>query len=61
MFLAIRMVLYFIFPLLASQGLAVWDEEGGSLTFHIDNLTTALVGLLGFVGTFVASRFATKR
>lgn len=61
MFLAIRMVLYFLFPLVASQGLAVWDEEAGTLTFHIESLVPAIVGFLGFIGTFIASRFASKR
>lgn len=61
MMLAVRMMLYFIFPLLASQGLAVWDEEAGTLTFTVENLTVALMGILGFIGTFVTSRFATKR
>lgn len=61
MLLAVRMVLYFLFPLVASQGLAVWDEEAGTLTLHVENLTAAIVGLLGFIGTFIASRFAVKR
>jgi hypothetical protein len=61
MFLAIRMVLYFIGGALAGQGLGVWDEVSGTLTIHVDSVIPVLIGLAINVGTFVASRFATQR
>ena len=61
MFLAIRMVLYFVFAWLAGQGIGVWDEVAGSLTLTVDHIIPALIGFGGYVGTFVVSRFAVKR
>lgn len=61
MALAIRMILYFVFPMIAAQGLAVYDETAGTITFQIDNLVTVLLGLGGFLGTFAASRIAKAK
>jgi hypothetical protein len=61
MALYIRMALYALSMLFAGQGLAIYDAQAGTLTFHVDDLAVALSGAGVFVGTFVASRFATVR
>lgn len=61
MMLYLRMFLYLCAGLLAGQGLAIFDPEAGTVTFHIDSLAQALSGLAAFVGTFALSRVAKKR
>lgn len=61
MMLAIRMGLYLIFGVLAGQGLVVFDQTAGTVTFDIEDVATALAGLGGFVVTFAASRVAKAR
>lgn len=61
MFLAIRMILYFLFAGIAGQGIAVFDPDAGTLTFELESLTASITGLLGFAGTFIASRWAKIR
>lgn len=59
--LYIRMFLYALFGIVAGQGLAVYDAEAGTLTFHVEHLATLATGALGFVTTFITSRFAKHR
>lgn len=61
MALYIRMILYFLFPLIAGQGLGVFDPQAGTLTIHIENAATILAGAVGFVVTFAAGRWAKVR
>lgn len=56
--LAIRMALYFASAFLAGQGVAVFDHQAGTLTFHLEEVAVFLAGLAAFVGTFAASRVA---
>ena len=59
--LAVRMVLYFAFAWLAGEGIGVYDEAAGTFTIHIESATAAIVGLLGYAGTYAASRWAKAR
>lgn len=59
--LAIRMILYFLSAAAASQGLAVYDEAAGTLTFEVESLAIVIGGALTFGGTFAVSRFAKLR
>jgi hypothetical protein len=61
MALYVRMALYAAFTTIANQGFAVFDHDAGTLTFHLDNLTVIAVGALGFISTFIVSRFSTKK
>lgn len=60
MFLALRMVLYYLFASLSGSGLILYDQAAGTVTFQIDNLATALVGAIGFGGTFAWSRLVKR-
>lgn len=48
----IRIALYGLFAFIGGQGLAVYDETAGTLTFHVEHLTALAVGVVGFLGTF---------
>lgn len=61
MTLYIRMALYLIFGALAGQGLVVFDQTAGTVTFNIEDVVTVLSGLGGFVATFIVSRVAKAR
>lgn len=61
MALAVRMVLYFIFPVLASQGFVVFDQATGTVTFKIEDVVMLATGLAGFVATFGWSRIAKRK
>lgn len=61
MFLAIRMVLFFLFAGTAAQGVAIFDPAAGTLTFDIENLTAVIIGVSGYGGTFLSSRWAKAR
>jgi hypothetical protein len=61
MALVIRMILYFLFPLIAGQGIGVFDPESGTLTVQIDSVVPILAGAVGFVVTFVVGRWAKLR
>lgn len=61
MFLAIRMILFFLFAGIAGQGIAVFDPDAGTLTFELESLTATVTGLIGFIGTFISSRWAKAR
>lgn len=62
MFLAIRMGLYFIFAAVGGMGIGLqFDQATGDVTFNIDLIATAIVSLIGFVGTFWTSRIVKRR
>lgn len=61
MALYLRMMLYLLGGFLAGQGLAIYDAEAGTITFHVESLATALSGVALHVGTFVVSRIAKSR
>jgi hypothetical protein len=61
MMLAVRMFLYLVFGALAGQGLVVFDQTAGTVTFRVEDLMLIVTGLAGYLGTFVASRFAKVR
>ena len=61
MALVIRMILYFLFPLIAGQGIGVFDPKSGTLTIQIDSVVPILAGAVGFVVTFVVGRWAKVR
>ena len=59
--LYVRMALYFAFGFLSSQGVVVFDQEAGTVTFRIDDLLLLASGIGGYVMTFAASRVAKAR
>lgn len=59
--LSLRMVLYFVFAGLASQGLVVFDAEAGTVTFQVEDLALIASGLAGYLATFWSSRWAKRR
>ena len=61
MALYVRMALYLIFGIIAGNGLAVYDANEGTLTFHVDQLEPVLTGLAGYFMTFVVGRFAKAK
>lgn len=61
MALAIRMGLYFLFAAIAGQGVGTFDQDTGNLTLHVESLATVLAGVVGYVGTFAAGRWAKAR
>ncbi len=61
MMLSIRMVLYFLFSALASQGVGIFDAEAGTFTFQIAHFEALVSGVIGFIATFFASRLAKAR
>jgi hypothetical protein len=58
MSLAIRMTLYFAFAALASLGVVDFDQASGQVSFNIYSLEMAAIGVVGYLATFLASRFA---
>ena len=61
MSLYIRMALYLVFGVLAGQGLIVFDQSAGTVTFRVEDLALLASGGVGFVATFIASRVAAMR
>jgi len=61
MALYIRMALYFLFGSLAGQGWLEWDAVNKTVLISVDDMVPALMGGLGFIGTFFASRVAAAR
>lgn len=61
MALFIRMILYPIFSALAVEGLVLFDAATGSVTFKIDDIILVIVGIVGYLGTFVAGRWAKAK
>lgn len=55
MFLAIRMVLYAAFAMLAGQGFEFYDAETQTVTIHVDDLAQILAGAGGYFATFLLS------
>lgn len=58
MSLAIRMMLYALFAGLASLGVVEFDHQSGDVAFNIYSWELAATGLVGYVVTFVSSRYA---
>ena len=54
------MAIYFVFAALASQGLVIFDAEGGTVTFEIEKVEYVLSGIGGYLGTYVISRIGKK-
>jgi hypothetical protein len=52
------MVLYAIFAGMAGLGLVDFDPSSGIVSFSVNSLEFAISGILGYIATFVASRFA---
>lgn len=62
MMLYIRMVLYAIFAGIAGQELGLdFNQTTGMISFHVDDAAKIVTGVLGYVLTFVASRYASAR
>ena len=59
--LFIRMVLYLAFAGLAGAGIGSFENATGDYSVNADDLVTVIVGLAGYAGTFIASRFAKAR
>lgn len=58
MSLAVRMLLYALFAGLASLGVVEFDHQTGDVAFNIYSWELAATGIVGYVATFVTSRFA---
>ena len=59
--LIIRMGLYLAFGALAGAGIGSFETDSGSYSVNADDLVTVIIGLAGYAGTFIASRFAKAR
>ena len=59
--LALRMIAYLAFGALAGAGIGSFENATGDFTVNADDLVTVLVGLVGYAGTFIASRIAKAR
>ena len=57
----IRMLIYVAASFLAGFGWAEFDSSMGTLTINLEQLTVAVVGLAGVVGTFVVGRWGARR
>ena len=60
-FLFVRMALYFVFAWLAGFGFGELDPDGSYFTVSLDQATEIIVGVIGFIGTYIASRVAKAR
>lgn len=58
--LIFRMAIYFAFAALASQGLVIFDAEGGTVTFEIEKVEYVLSGIVGYLSTYGVSRVGKK-
>ena len=58
--LLIRMCLYLIFAGLAGAGIGSFEDASGQYSVNADDLVTVIIGLIGYVGTFVSSRWAKR-
>ena len=61
MFLYVRMALYFVFAWLAGFGFGELDQAGSYFTVSLDQVAEIIVGVIGFIGTYLASRVAKAR
>lgn len=59
--LGIRMVLYFIFAGLSGNGVGTFIEDSSVYSIDVDSLAVVVAGAIGFVITFITSRFAKKK
>ena len=61
-FLFVRMViLYPLFALLAANGTGVFNPEAGTFLVNIDDVASFFIGVVGYAGTFLLSRFSKAR
>lgn len=58
MSLVIRMVLYAFFTTLSNQGVDIYDPQTDRISFQVEDLALVLTGVIGFILTFISSRFA---
>lgn len=61
MSLYIRMALYALFTTLSNQGLDIYDPATDQVSFKVEDAALFISGIVGFVVTFVMSRFAAVR
>ena len=61
MFFFVRMALYFAFAGLAGFGFGELDPAGSHFTVSLDQVAEIIVGVIGFIGTYIASRVAKAR
>lgn len=61
MMLFIRMVLYAVFAALAGQGVLLFDDAAGTVTFRVEDLALLIGGAAGYVLTFIGSRIAKAK
>lgn len=59
--LALRMVLYAFFAMLANEGLIIFDPDAGTITIQIAHIELLATGVAGYLGTFAAGRWAKAR
>ncbi|MGB1214775.1 MAG: hypothetical protein ACPG4X_15525 [Pikeienuella sp.] len=59
--LAIRMLLYAVFAAMANEGLLLFDADAGTVTLKIEDIMLFGAGVVGYIGTFVTSRYAKAR
>ncbi len=59
--LYIRMILYAVFAALAGMQIGSFDAAGGTFTVSADQLAGIIAPLVGYVVTFLASRYAKIR
>mgnify|MGYP001555892888 CR=1 FL=1 len=61
MIVVIRVALYFLFGALSGTGWLHFDQNAGTVTVYVDDLSIALVGIGGTAATFFWSRIAKAR
>lgn len=61
MALYLRMALYYLFASLSGTGWLEWDAVNKTVLISVDDMVPALMGGLGFLGTFFASRVSAAR
>jgi len=54
-------LLYPAFAMLAKEGLILFDAEAGTIASEIENMKNLVMGVVGYVGTFVSSRFSKSK
>lgn len=52
------MVLYALFSALATAGLVDFNAQTGDVAFNVYSLEAVVIGLVGYMATFLTSRFA---
>lgn len=61
MALYVRMGLYLLFGVIAGNGLGVYDQAAGTITFNVNDLEPLITGIVGYGATFVWSRVAKAK